>query len=132
MSGIQSYSSGFPVALARNNPLPIFNGGTRPTITRYDNWRAPLQGDNFDPQVDRYLLTSTFPAQPIAFGNMTRFNPKLRAFPSFNENISVGKSFPLHGESRRIDFRWEAFNLFNRVVFGLGSNTTNLDSTGSA
>jgi hypothetical protein len=127
VSGIQSYFSGFPIALARNNPFAIFNGGTRPTVTSYDNWRAPIQGDSFDPGVDRFLLKSVFPAQPIAFGNVTRFNPKVRSFPSFNENISVGKSFPLHSETRRIDFRWEAFNLFNRVVFGTGS--TSLDST---
>jgi hypothetical protein len=127
VSGIQSYFSGFPIALARNNPLPIFNGGTRPVVTSYDNWRAPLKGDSFDPQVDRFLDKSVFPAQPIGFGNVTRFNPKVRAFPTFNENLSVGKSFPLFGESRRIDFRWEAFNLFNRVVFGTGS--TSLDST---
>jgi hypothetical protein len=49
VSGIQSYLSGFPIALSRNNPLPIFNGGTRPVITSYDNWRAPLKGDSFDP-----------------------------------------------------------------------------------
>ena len=127
ITGIQSYFSGFPVALTRNNPLPIFNGGTRPTVNSYDDWRAPLKGGSFDPGPDRFMLKSTFPAQPIAFGNVTRFNPKVRSFPSFNENISVGKSFPLFSERRHIDFRWEAFNLFNRVVFGTGS--TSLDST---
>ncbi|MEO7650249.1 MAG: TonB-dependent receptor, partial [Bryobacteraceae bacterium] len=127
LSGIQSYFSGFPLALTRNNPLTIFNGGTRPTVNGYDNWRAPLKGDSFDPQVDRFLERSVFPAQPIAFGNVTRYNPKVRVFPSFNENISLGKSFPFFGESRRIDFRWEAFNMFNRVVFG--TPTSSLDST---
>jgi Carboxypeptidase regulatory-like domain len=126
VSGIQSYFSGFPIALTRNNPLPIFNGTTRPTVTSFENWRTPVKGDSFDPQVDRFMLKSSFPAQPIAFGNATRYNPKVRAFPSFNENISIGKSFPLWSEQRRIDFRWEAFNLFNRVVFGTGN--TSLDS----
>ena len=51
----------------------------------------------------------------------------MRTFPTFNENISIGKSFPLFGEKRRLDFRWEAFNLLNRVVFGRPS-TTSLDS----
>jgi hypothetical protein len=124
MSGIQSYFSGFPIALARNNPFPIFNAVTRPTITSYDNWRAPLKGSEFDPAVDRFLNLSVFPAQPAAFGNSTRYNPKVRAFPNFNENISIAKSFPL-GESRRIDFRWEAFNLLNRVVFGAGNTNVN-------
>jgi len=126
IGAIQSYFSGFPVALTRNNPLQIFNGATRPTITSYDNWRAPLRGEKFDPAVDRFLNRSAFPAQPSAFGNTTRYNPKVRAFPNFNENISIGKSFPA-GESRRIDLRWEAFNLFNRVRFGTGP--TSLDST---
>ncbi len=128
LSAIQAYASGFPIALSRNSPFSIFNGITRPTIATYDNWRPAAKGDKFDPQVDRFLDRSLFPTvQPLAFGNMTRFNPKLRAFPSFNENISLGKSFPFFGESRRIDFRWEAFNLFNRTVFAAGNS--NLDST---
>ena len=127
VSGIQSYFSGFPIALTRNNPLPIFNGGTRPTVTSYDNWRPATKGSDFDPQYDHFLDKSVFPIQPIAFGNVTRYNPKVRAFPTFNENISVGKSFPLFSETRRLDFRWEAFNVFNRVVFGTGS--ASLDST---
>ncbi|HEY2933753.1 MAG TPA: TonB-dependent receptor [Acidobacteriota bacterium] len=122
---IQAYVSGFPIALTRNNPLPILNSLTRPTITGYDNWRAPIAGDKFDPGRDRFLNRSVFPAQPDAFGNATRFNPKVRAFPGLTENISVAKSFGL-GEDRRFDFRWEVFNMFNRTVFGTGS--TNLNS----
>jgi hypothetical protein len=126
ISAIQTYFSGFPIALTRNNPFPIFNSATRPTVAGYDNWRAPLKGEKFDPAVDRFLDRSVFPAQPAAFGNVTRLNPKVREFPAFNENISLAKSFPI-GEGRRLDFRWEAFNLFNRVRFGTGS--TSLDAT---
>ncbi|MFN7925719.1 MAG: TonB-dependent receptor [Bryobacteraceae bacterium] len=131
VSGIQTYMSGFPIALARNSPWPIFNGTTRPTITSYDNWRAPLVGSKFDPAVDRFLNPAAFPAsaQPIAFGNATRYNPKVRSFPNFNENISFAKSFPF-GESRRVDFRWEAFNLLNRTVFGTGSTNLNANNFG--
>ncbi|MGH9720459.1 MAG: TonB-dependent receptor domain-containing protein, partial [Bryobacteraceae bacterium] len=125
LGGIQTYFSGNPIALTRNNPFPIFNGTTRPTVTSYDNWRAPLKGDDFDPGVDRFLDRSVFPAQPSAFGNVTRYNPNVRSFPNFNENVSLGKSFAF-GESRRVDFRWEAFNLLNRVRFGTGS--ASLDS----
>jgi outer membrane receptor protein involved in Fe transport len=123
---IQLYSSGFPIALTRNNPLPIFNGQTRPFVTSYDDWRTPLKGDKFDPAVDRFLNLSVFPAQPNGFGNVTRYNPKVRAFTNLNENISVAKSFNFT-ERWRMDFRWEVFNLFNRTVFGTGS--TNLNST---
>ena len=50
----------------------------------------------------------------------------MREFPNYNENISIGKVFPLR-EKIRLDFRAEAFNLFNRVRFGTGG--TSLDGT---
>ena len=56
---------------------------------------------------------------------MTRYNPKLRNFPDYNENISVAKSFYVFSEHAHVDLRWEAFNLFNRARFGaLGGATT--------
>ncbi len=127
VSGILTYLSGFPVRLTRNNPLPIFNRDTRPTITSYEGWRGQIHGDTFDPARDRFLDISAFPPQPIGFGNATRHNPKVRTFPVLNENVSLAKSFPL-SERFRLDFRWEAFNLFNRVRFSTGS--TNLNSSG--
>lgn len=33
--------------------------------------------------------------------------------------MSLAKSFVLH-EKMRLDFRWEAFNILNRVRFGTG------------
>ncbi len=127
LSAIQVYSSGTPIALTRNNPLPIFNGITRPLVDSYDNWRAPIAGDKFDPNVDRFLITKAqFPAQPIGgFGNATRYNPKVRTFWGQNENVSLAKTFRVT-ESVRIDLRAEAFNLLNRTIFGTGS--TNLDA----
>ena len=50
-------------------------------------------------------------------GNATRYNPKVRVFPNLNENISLSKTFPIK-ERFQLDFRAEAFNLLNRVVFG--------------
>jgi outer membrane receptor protein involved in Fe transport len=130
LSGILTYMSGFPVALTRNNPFPIFNGTTRPIITTYDNWRAPLKSSEFDPNVDLFFNKSVFPAQPSdQFGNVTRYSPKLRSFPNLNENISMAKSFVIR-ESKRIDFRWETFNLLNRTVFALPSTNLNSASFG--
>ncbi len=126
ISGIMTYASGFPLRLTRNNPLPIFNRDTRPVITSYENWRAPIKGEKFDPGADRFLDLAAFPAQPVGFGNMTRHNPKVRTFPIFEENVSLAKSFPM-GERLRLDFRWEAFNLFHRTIFSTGS--TNLNAT---
>jgi hypothetical protein len=42
-----------------------------------------------------------------------------RQFPNLNENMSLTRSFPIK-EQFRIEFRAEAFNLFNRVRFGTG------------
>lgn len=126
ISAIQVYSSGTPVALARNNPLPIFNEQTRPYVTSYDDWRAPVGDGGFDPGRDRFLKSrAEFPVQPNDFGNVARFNLKVRSFPSMNENISLAKTFRI-GEIVRIDLRGEAFNLFNRTIFGVGG--TNLDA----
>jgi Carboxypeptidase regulatory-like domain/TonB dependent receptor-like, beta-barrel len=126
---IQAYLSGYPVNLMRNNPLPIFNSQTRPTVNGYDNWRGAIAGDGFDPGVDRFLDRAAFPTQPDAFGNVTRYNPKVRAFPSLTENISIAKGFQL-GENTRFDFRWEIFNIFNRTVFGTGNTNLNNNTFG--
>ena len=62
---------------------------------------------------------SFFGAQPTTgFGNETRYNPKLRFFPRYNENLSLARSINLHGEQNRLDFRWETFNLLNRTPLG--------------
>jgi hypothetical protein len=125
LSAIQIYTSGFPLAVIRNAPLQIFNGVNRPYITTYD-WRAKYSG-SFDPAVNLYLDPNAFPAQPsAALGNATRFNPLVRAFAGLNENVSLGKSF-LFTERMHLDFRAEAFNLLNRVVFG--NPTNNINST---
>ena len=43
--------------------------------------------------------------------------PSLRYFPMFNENISLIKRTQIR-ESVNIEFRAEAFNVFNRTVYG--------------
>jgi len=129
VGAIMVYGSGFPLALSRNNPLAIFNGPTRPLVSGYDNWRAPVAGGKFDPNVDRYVDRNVFPAQPSDFGNATRFNPKLRSRPQYNENLSLAKSFRFT-EAVRLDLRAEAFNLLNRTVFGNPSLNLNAATFG--
>ncbi|MCC6585653.1 MAG: TonB-dependent receptor [Bryobacterales bacterium] len=131
LAGIQVYSSGFPIALQRNNPLPIFNGQTRPVIDTYEDWRAPIAGSKFDPNVDRFLKpASQFPAQPAyLMGNATRYNPKVRSPWGLSENVSLAKTFQIT-ESMRIDLRGEAFNLLNRTIFGTGSTNLNAGTFG--
>ena len=130
LAAIQSYGSGAPIALARNNPLPIFNAGTRPLVDSYEGWRAPIAGEKFDPNVDRFLKpASQFPAQPNGFGNVTRFNPKVRSFWGLSENVSIARTFRIT-ESIRVDLRGEGFNIFNRTIFGTGSTNLNAGNFG--
>lgn len=128
IAGIQSYQSGTPVSLGTTQSIPIFNGGNRATVSTYDNWGGTWSG-KFDPAVDTFFQpASWFGTQPTTqLGNATRYNPKLRNFPGYNENVSVAKSITLK-EARRLDFRWEAFNLLNRTQFGSLSNGNTLQN----
>ena len=129
-ASIHYYASGRPLGITSGIDLPFSpNVGARQaaTITTYDGWRGATAGGSFDPNPaataggDRFTQpVSFFPAQPNnRVGNETRANPKLREFPNYNENISLGKTFQIR-EKMRVDFRWEAFNVFNRVRFGTG------------
>jgi outer membrane receptor protein involved in Fe transport len=125
LSAIQIYNSGFPIGVTANGSLPIYNGSNRPEVTTYD-WLEPYSG-SFDPNKDKYLNAAAFPAQPLGvLGDAPRKNPQVRVFPTLNENMSMAKTFSL-GERLHLDFRAEAFNLFNRVVFG--GPQTSLNST---
>jgi hypothetical protein len=133
MSGIGYYSSGTPLGLSTSvgTPSVLFAGGNRPLVSSYDGWNGAIAGSKFDPSVDRFVQpASFFPAQVGTqfagttqyFGNQTRFNPNFRQFGNYSENLSITKSFQLGKDSsRRLDFRAEAFNVFNRTRFGTGS-----------
>jgi hypothetical protein len=126
VTGTQVYASGYPLGVTRNAPLPIFNGSNRVWITSYDGWQTSYSG-HFDPGKETYLNAAAFPAQPnYLLGNETRYNPKLRGFPNLNENVSLAKTFSFN-ERLHLDFRAEAFNLFNRTVFS--NPNTNLNSS---
>jgi hypothetical protein len=113
---IQTYSSGFPLGVTTNAPLNIFNGTNRPNVTGAD-WRAPIAGDEFNPLVDRFLNRAAF-VQPVGeLGNAPRVNPDVRRFWNLNENISIAKSIKAMGKVD-MDIRVEAFNVFNRIVWG--------------
>jgi len=127
VNGVLTYSSGTPVGVTSTYTLPLSATAVRstPYITSYTNWQPQWKGDSFDPSVDNFVTAAAFPQQGNGtpnngFGNTTRYNPKVRLFPNLNENVSVMGAFPIR-ESVRLEFRAEAFNLFNRVRFGTGS-----------
>ena len=123
-SGIQSVQSGLPVPLTNNNTYNIFNGRTPATVSTYDGWETHASNPNWFGSDRFFQSPSYFGPQPAnQLGNAPRYNPKARTRPNFGNNISLAKSIGLR-ESMHVDFRVEAFNLFNSPRFGAGS--TNL------
>ncbi len=142
VSSINLYASGTPVAITTSLTLPIYatgdQGSTRvaPYITSYNGWQPSYQG-SFNPSVNNFFVpygTGPFPLQGSgtalnSIGNDTRYNPKLRLFPNLNENMSLTKTIPLM-EKTRLEFRAEAFNVFNRTRFGTGGTQLQSQSFG--
>jgi hypothetical protein len=136
VNGILIYASGQPVAITSSYVLPLYpsSGRSTPYVTSYTGWQPQWKNGSFDPSVDNFFVpygSGPFPMQgqntPYdGFGNATRYSPKVRQFPFLNENMSVARAFPIR-ESMRLEFRAEAFNVFNRTRFGTGN--TQLQST---
>ena len=131
IASIHFYASGSPIPISGGTGLNIFNGRSPAFITSYENWQPTWKNGSFDPGADRFLNRAAFPDQNVlAIGNSTRYNPKLREFPNYNENLSIAKIFRF-SERFSAELRGEAFNLFNRVRFGYGSTNVNASDFGS-
>jgi len=111
------------IVLARSGqPVNIFVSGDVAN-TGNVGWaeyeRANLVGDPTvsNPNRDRWFNTEAFaiPAQ-YTFGNLGR--NALRSDPYFNLDASVFRNFPIR-EGMRFEFRAEAFNILNTVIYGV-------------
>jgi hypothetical protein len=143
-SGVLTYGSGQPIGVTSSYVLPLYgatNGRSTPYVSSLNGWQPNWNG-KFDPSIDTFVnpycssptasCSGPFPYQGVlsdpqqrnlGFGNAPRYNPDVRQFAGLNENVSLTKSIPIK-EQVRLEFRVEAFNLFNRVRFGSGD--TNL------
>jgi carboxypeptidase family protein len=134
VNGIFSARSGLP--------FNVYYGASDWANTGNVSWnqyeRANLVGDphsgtcpNGSPVGSQscFFNTSAFVAPPrYTFGNSGR--DSMRSARYWNLDASVFKQFPF-GETRRFEFRAEAFNLFNTVIFGRpGNDITNLSNFG--
>jgi hypothetical protein len=125
VNGIYTYTTGFPISVtAANNCTGCGIQTLRPNNNGHT---AELSGD-VSQRLSQYFDTSVF-SQPAAFtfGNVGRTLPDVRNPSAHNIDISLFKSFkPI--ERLTAEFRAEAFNLLNQVVFGgpgtaINSNT---------
>jgi hypothetical protein len=117
LSGIYSYQNNTPLAFTTSLANQLFGGPIRPNVSNGVPFRAPVAGDSFNPFKDNYISPNfmTLPAA-FTFGNAA-LNYNLRGFAPMNEDHVLAKSFRIK-ERFRCEFRWEAFNTLNRVVWG--------------
>ena len=122
VNGIASYESGFPISVTAQNTCTNCNVQTlRPN----NNGQSAALSGPVSQRLNEYFNISVF-SQPAPFtlGNTGRTLPDVRA--PFHENIdlSLFKEFkPL--ERLTAQFRAEAFNLLNQVVFGMPNTSNN-------
>lgn len=116
LNGVCTYQSGTPITISAANTLPLFNSRNLPNAVPGVNPLLPL--DHFDPAKNLAFNINAFsiPA-PYTFGNASPVLPNARTFPTYNENLGLIKR-TWFGEQWNLEFRFELFNSFNRVVFG--------------
>lgn len=117
LSGVTNIRSGrpFTVFASANNSLVGNRGGLANALA--DCLRdGKLSGD--ERNVDRWFDTSAYavptPARLGTCGRNTLDGPGY-----VNFDFALARSFEYFGEGRRLEFRWEMFNMFNTPQFGL-------------
>ncbi|HEY4355615.1 MAG TPA: TonB-dependent receptor [Acidobacteriaceae bacterium] len=124
--------SGFPLSMtvtgapAFAGTRPMYVGGNPQTVGGY---HQRLGGAAFG-QTQGYLNPAAF-ALPQSFqlGNVPRSWTAIRGPINFDDNASVIKQFPIH-EQFGLEFRAEAFNVLNKVNFGLPNAQFNSSTFG--
>jgi hypothetical protein len=132
LSGITRCSTGFPVTLTNNSDnslLGTLPNGISPYAVDEPNVRpGPLELNNNPRNGQPYFNTSLFSLQPLGQpGNAARryfYGPGM-----LNFDVAVLKTLRL-GESRSLQFRFEAFNAFNHAQF-FGPTAVNGDISSS-
>jgi hypothetical protein len=129
LNGIWRFAKGRPVILALDSPNPIPTFGQRPSLT------GPLQVNHSSEQgmVTNYFANAcestpcpnggaSVVLQPDAFtfGNAPRTITNIRQPGHKSADMSLFKEFPMSRirENMRMEFRFEAFNVFNHPNFG--------------
>jgi hypothetical protein len=114
VSAMQTYQTGRPLQILMANNL----GGLLFNTIKFPNKIGPGVNTNFhDPATQRYLLSSGWADPgPLSFGNAPPYDPVVRGFGYYNEDVSVFKD-TYFGENRYVRFEADFGNVFNRVDF---------------
>ena len=127
VNGIYSYQTGFPLSVTAQNTCT--NCGVNTLRPNNDGHSAELSGP-ISQRLNGYFDTSVFsqPA-PFTFGNAGRTLPDVRAPTAQDIDLSLFKSFK-PAEKLTVEFRAEAYNLLNQVVFGMPNTTLSSNQFG--
>jgi len=115
INGLTTFQKGLPLGFTATPNTTGFNTGLRPNVA--PNCNVTVSG-SAQSRLNGWFNTSCFslPA-PFTFGNESRTDPVLRGPGIANYDFAVFKRTPIT-ERFNLEFRAEAFNLFNRVQFG--------------
>lgn len=115
--------SGFPMSLTVSGATsfagtrPVYTGA--PTLTKGSTHQR-LGGTG---QSQGYFNPAGFRLpQVFEMGTVARSDAALRGPLNFDDDVSVIKKFPIH-DSFSLEFRADAFNVLNKVAFGLPSTS---------
>lgn len=115
VNGVSTFQKGFPLGFTATPNNTGFNTGLRPNVV------AGCQksiGGAAQSKITQWFNTSCFTAPAIyTFGNESRTDSTLRGPGIANYDFSLFKRTTI-AERYNVEFRAEAFNLFNRVQFG--------------
>jgi hypothetical protein len=128
LDGVTTFMQGFPLGFTASQNLN-FGGLQRPNYT--PGCAKSVSGSAYS-RLNKWFNTSCF-SQPAAFtfGNEPRNDSELRAAGQANWDVALFKNFPIDSAGKRnVQFRFETFNLFNRVQFGYPGDTQGLPNYG--
>ncbi len=122
---------GYPLGVTDSGYSNFLSAGAaRPNVASLD-WRAPANGDRFDPYRDTFLSRDSFQRRTDPtidpFGNAPRLNGATRSPGRFRENVTVTRTFSIM-ERAKLHFRWEVYDIFNLKTW---NNPSSLDLANS-
>ena len=140
VNGVTTLQAGFPLGFTATPNLIGFNYGLRPNVD--PNCDKKVDGSALE-RLDRWFNTSCFSVPNAGFvaanpssdprlrwelGNATRTDRDLRGHGVHNWNLAVAKTTRIR-DRVNLTLRAEAFNLFNRVQFGMPNTQVSTAAT---
>jgi hypothetical protein len=128
---INTMTSGMPVNLN-------YSPATRYQVSSLPTYRPNFLGDPMAPEdqrnIDNYfnkanVVIPVDPANPYPFGNAGR--NCVRAYAFYQTDLGLHKEFALMKEDRKLEFRAEFFNLFNKTNFQAPNSTSSSSAFGT-